>query len=691
MIRSAVGKIFVLAAAAACCCRPVWAAEETPLVLVKDRTPLAAVVLPDHADAGLRTLAERFVKTVQRGTKATLPIVEESQVKEEASKTYLYLGKTQRAKKEGIRAGELPDEAYRMVRRGNALIIVGRDGKRPPLKTQLQPESYPTLWALNKLLEDSLGVRWLWPGELGTYVPDRPSMAVAVKDVTFQPVLRSRALVPAWTMRTLRSERPPSGNFTPEEREAIIEAEQESIRASVDWLENHQGGERGNVIMPSHAFTKWWQKYGKEHPDYFAKPPEGEELALYRPGSIKLRLSNPAVVEQIAKEYKAAGAPKYWSVMPNDAAGFDTSEETLAWDLPQGQNVLDIWKGRANLTARYITFWNRVYDRLKQINPDVVLTAFAYQSYKNPPPPERKLTARMKIGLVPTYHEEAYRQWKGWREVAPDEGMVLRPNWWHLRGNAPHLPLEEIASFIKFAYEHGLDGIRMDSITGFWATKGASYYLVARLSTNPQLTKDDILAEYTAAFGNAAPKIREYLDYWQKVTTDLDHFSSNVPEVQQFLSDVKLGLYNLNTTGDQTLLIVPLYPDAVVQPGMKILEEAEAMAQGDPEAAERVRFLKDGLREMVATRDTVAVGLKINEARANREKVPAELQKAFEEKAAALATLREELVKRHVLWKGPVERNEYRRGIPTAKKTLKARKIIRKNPTPRAGEDFNDL
>lgn len=678
-------------AAVLLCSEPLPAGAAEALVVVKDRKPAATIVLPDHSGPELRALAERFAKTVYRGTKAALPIVEESQVQDDPAKTFIYLGKTKRAAAEKIDPNALPEEGYRIVRRGNALIVVGREGKRPPLKTQTGPVSYPTLWALNRLLEDSLGVRWLWPGELGTYVPDRPEMSVALEDVTFQPVLRSRQLVPAWSLKGRRGDRPPYGRLTQEEKDAIIEAEQESIRAGIDWLENHQGGERGNVPMPSHAFNKWWERYGKTHPEYFAKPPEGEKPALYRPGSIKLRLSNPAVIEQIAKEYHEAGAPDFWPMTPNDAAGFDTSEQTLAWDLPQGQNIMDIWKGRANLTARYVTFWNLVYDRLKQINPKVTLTAYAYSAYTNPPPPERTLTARMKLGLVPSYRKQAYAQWEGWAKNAQEGGMVLRPNWWHIRANAPHLPLEEIASFVQFAQKNGMDGIRMDSITGFWATKGASYYLVARLITNPELSKEAILAEYTSAFGKAAPKVREYFDYWQKVTTDQDNFRSDVPEVQKFLDEVKQGYYNLNTSGDQNLLVVPLYPDAVVQPAVKILEEAEALVKEDAEAGDRVAFLKQGLEELRLSRDTIALGMKLNEAKLKGGEADPGLLEAFRKKAAELAELREVLAKRHVLWKGATERNEYNRSIPTSIQSLKNPKILRKRPEPAVGEDFNDV
>lgn len=669
------------------------AAEETSaLTLIRDRKAVAAVVLPDQASASLRRLAERFTATLQRATGAVLPIVEERQVTISPETAYLFIGDTQRAKEEGLSPAELPEESYRIARRGNALFITARENPQAPDEARLHPVSQPIRWALNRLLEDSAGVRWLWPGELGTYVPDRPTVAIPTTDLQDRPKLRSRQLVPAWTLKAARRDRPPTGRLTTEETQEIIMREATVIRASIDWLEDHQGGERDDVPMPSHAFTRWWAKYGKEHPDYFAQPPPGEKLAIQRPGAIKLRLSNPAVIEQIAKEYQAAGAPRYWPVTPNDAAGYDTSSETLAWDLPQGQPIMDIWRGRANLTARYITFWNLLHDRLKQINPEVTLTAYAYSAYRNPPPPERKLTARMKFGVVPGYQPKDHALWEGWARLVPESGMVLRPNWWHLRANAPHLPLNEIASYIRFTQQHQLDGIRMDSITGFWATKGPSYYLVARLITQPHLSKDEILAEYTSAFGRGASKISAYLDYWQQVTTEQDAYRSSVPEIQTFLNEVKKGIYNLNSSGDQSLLIVHLYPDTVVAPAEKLLDEAaELIGNSDRDALARVEFLRDGLRELKATRNTIALGLKLNEQRMANQPHDSEILAAFKESSEALISLRKGMSERHAIWAGAVQRHEYNRRIPTEPRTLTSPKILGRNPVPEVSDDFNDV
>jgi hypothetical protein len=109
-----------------------------------------------------------------------------------------------------------------------------------------------------------------------------------------------------------------------------------------------------------HGFSHWWKKYGLDHPEFFVETPP-------RDLSIKPRFSNPVVIEQVAKEYEEAGAPRYWNVGEQDGFKFDVSDIARSWDLPPNQAVDDIRDGKVNLTPRYVKIWNLIYERLKQI------------------------------------------------------------------------------------------------------------------------------------------------------------------------------------------------------------------------------------------------------------------------------------------------------------------------------------
>lgn len=599
------------------------ASEQPPVFLVTEGKATGAVVVAHDAPDPVRELARELIDIVERSTGAKLPLLtdtDEPEAPPDAAR--LYLGACAPTRALGSDGAEPPEETYRRIVRGRHVHIVGRPAReilRPGSQIDPWYDSDPMRWALNHLLEEELGVRWLWPGRLGTYVPRHRSFSIPGSDRTYQPVLVKRTLVVA-TMRQ------------PEERTIRAEA--------LRWVSNHQGGERGGIPL-THGFTRWWEKYHVEHPDYFARPPEGMEQR--EPGRVKLNLANPAVLEQIAKEYVAAGKPKYWNVTPNDGTGFDVSDAVREWDIPKNQPVEAIWTAKTSLTARYVHFWNLVYERLVRENSKVRLVTMAYSAYRQPPPPERPLKARAVIGVVPSYR--AYDVWDGWARQA--EALILRPNWGWYGANGPHLPLVEMADYMKHAFRNKMIGFYLDSILGHWGTQGINYYLLARLMVDPDRSVDEIVAEYTSAFGAAGPKIKAYLDYWQKVTAEWAHGHKiyKVPEGKYDALIRERKIMDNPYIGPRQA-IPYIYTDEVLAPAYALLDEGQALLEGgdDPEALARVDFLRQGLNELKLSRDCLALGRQID-AGNHRELIG-----SFEQKARELDALRKELTSSHVIW-----------------------------------------
>lgn len=590
-------------------------------------------------------LADYFAGILFRATGVKLPILDAAEASAlQDDPTRIFIGQLP----EG--SAPLPDEGYRIVASGKAIYLAGNDTLSGAPKN---PNSQPTRWAINSLLEKQLGVRWLWPGAVGTYVPKKAQFAVPEMDITYQPKLK---------LRRLRIN--PNSPFSPDP--AI---DQRMREEAMEWHHNHQGGRRVDTAPFGHAFEHWYEKYGKDQPDLFAVTPPGIEQPAYNlPKRVKLRLSNPAVVEKIAEEYKAAGAPKYWCVCPNDGGGFDLDEETLSWDLPQGQSKEAIWKAQGNLTARYVVFWNRVHARLKEINPEVVISTYAYHSYKTPPTDDRPLTASAAIAVVPGFKD--FDLWLGWAKQEGTREMFLRPNWGHMGANAPLLPLEETHRYLKFAWENKMAGFDIDSISAFWSTRGLTHYLWARMLTRPDLTKDEIVAEYVSAFGAAASKVQEYFDYWQNRTKEFaypDSYAADDPEYAagKFAQLVKERKTELNFVRGPLYALPHLYTDEVIAPAEAMLAEAAIAVKGDADATARVVFLQNGLRELKATRDLVAAANAVKKAPLNPD-----LRKKLIAADAAVAVIRSELDASHAVWGTRATRYENRYRVPMRPETM---------------------
>lgn len=612
---------------------------EPPLYLVRHGAPKAAIITPAKPPEAVAGAVASFIEHVREATGATLPLLPESQAGQLTADTLkIHVGDTEAARAQSINLNHIEEESYRIHASAEGIIIVGRDARK---ETPHSVDSLPTRWALNQLLDQYLGVRWLWPGKLGTFIPKSSDFSVPPMDVTYQPDLifrRLRLIWPWMTGELLESSGLPVLH-TPEERGHLLSE-------AAQWLENHQNGQRRGIRY-GHAFAHWWERYSKDHPEYFAIPPAGITQPKPKETHVKLRLSNPAVIEQIAAEYQERGAPAIYNVCPNDGYGFDTSPETREWDIPAGQEIHDIWIGNGNLTARYVTFWNRLYERLRQINPDVTLISYAYASYRQPPPPERPLKARMILGIVDSF--SAYENWSKWSETGAR--MILRPNWWVVGADAPHLPLRKMADFIRFTRENNLIGIDKDAISGYWATQGLNYYMLARLMERPDLGREEIIGEYTSAFGRAGEKIRQYIAYWEAFTTRAaypNHAGSIVSEDPQGLYErhVKEHGISFNPRLGSYWIMPYIYTDEVLAEAGALLEEASAIAgTDDTETLARIAFLQSGLADLRAMRDLIAAAAALKKTPNSKE-----TRALFNSRVNELLQLRRRLSPTHAVW-----------------------------------------
>ncbi|MBI4025822.1 MAG: hypothetical protein HY360_12630 [Verrucomicrobia bacterium] len=144
-------------------------AEE--LVIAKDGKPTCTIVwaaagnnheewLLTHAHAELARVFKKMTGREPSG----LP---ESAVTNAAG-LCIYLGATEFAKQHGIDPQALKHEEAVVKVADNALILIGND-RYPQLGT---------LHATTLFLQKDLGVRWLWPGELGEVIPKRAAITV---------------------------------------------------------------------------------------------------------------------------------------------------------------------------------------------------------------------------------------------------------------------------------------------------------------------------------------------------------------------------------------------------------------------------------------------------------------------------------------------------------------------------------
>lgn len=644
------------------------------VVLVENGEGKTIIVLSENASEMELEAAGHFQKYIEKASGVHLEIKREGEEWEEGV-VPVYIGATEALKQLGVNLEELEEETYGIKVSHQGVFLFGRDagfGRNVMVDDKMLSSTHwsayrtpATTWAVNHIVEEAIGVRWLWPGALGTFIPEKSTIVIALQDEMRRPLLERRSYMAKGRL-VLHDKKQPSYVVD-------LETQAHLQKEAREWLENHQAGNRTDIYY-GHSFNDWWEKYSASHPDLFALPPSPDiKQPFPNEHRVKLRLANPAVLDFIEKEYLEAGKPDTWAVTPNDGSGFDTSSETAAWDIPAGQDKLLVWQAKGELTARYIRFWNLVHERLKKHNPDVRLSTLAYSCYRQPPTPETPVTAELIVGIVHGYKDSAaYASWKGWSDQGAK--MVLRPNWWHAGVHAPYLEPRAQADYIKFAFENRMIAFSKDTLMGYWATQGLTYYVVARTVANPQLEVEDIISEYTSAFGSAENKIREYLEYWMEVSQKINFagavsiHSSETSEQSSLYQEMatRHGFGRSILTG--SFRGIPyLYEDEILNPAEQLLKEAYELAAADvenPEVRKRVEFLQSGLQEFRLTRDILKLGYAIKEE-GKKEWLP-----EFQKMEKQLHALRTQLTLTHALWAESVYTNEVRRKIPTSSASL---------------------
>jgi hypothetical protein len=553
------------------------------IALVNDRQPVATIVIPDDALPVVRYAANELIYHVQRATGAVLKIVTESQAASDATPR-VYLGRTRAAGQAGIVAEQLAPETFTLKSADGAFFIVGGDASGDPLDNDTFAG---TLFGVYELLERELGVRWLWPGALGTYVPKASSIRLHDRDETISPAFFQRNVRGGLTFKGKNA----SLGFTP--AAAVDYAHDQAV-----FLRRHRVGKSVRITY-HHAFTDWWRTYGAAHPEWFQLV-NGKRGPTKPGGSYSMCVSNPdfrhEIIARWLKQRESNPGLHYVNAVENGIMGLCECANCRAWDGPTPADYLKYYPpkskvmGSAFVTDRYARFWQELQREAAKIDPDATIVAYNYFNYFAPPTPGTKLNRHILVGSYPSAgwfprssEEQAWfkQQWSRWQETGAR--LFSRGNYC-LDGYAmPLVFAHQFADEFQHQASHGMEATDYDAITGQWAAQGTNLYLLMRLENRPNTPPDNLLGEYYSAFGEAASQVKAYFDYWEHYAltkrVEINHqYEDNTSRWRSFGVAAHL-----------------LFPPESFAAAAAILDRAQTAVADDAEASARVQFLRDGL------------------------------------------------------------------------------------------------
>lgn len=536
-------------------------AAANPLTIVADEKPMAVIVIADKptsaADRGAKVLSDHLFQI----SGVRVPVVKESTLKAatvtdgkitaEGHNAFILVGASKLTGQLGVTTQGMDSGAIKLQTVRNALALIGSD---------LPSDPDATLYAVSVFLEEQLGVRYLWPGELGKVVPRRDEIVIPTLNYAYSPTIKQRRI------RYLISKSPRRDiglaqlGSSHEEYLKLLNTTSGTQAVSPNWFTwQRMGGSSG--LVTGHAFGYIWNKYGKEHPEWFAMQPDGSRDQSRSPNRARLCVSNTALQDAIARdkieELDKKPTPKSVSIDPNDGGltTFCMCPECKKLDPPEGVPITladNTGKTRAyftyvSLTDRMVYFWNNIAERVVQKHPEALLTVRAYGAYVAPPL-KNKLHPNIVVEQVSGgyLNEASSAKWlAGWTQWADfTRQLAWRPNIGsdQRRHGLPQVFVHRMAHDFRARAESGMISTDVDTMLPSWAANGLNFYVLARLHWNPGLDVDAVIDDYCrAGFGKGAEPIKKYFQHIENLT-----YGVNTEEAGDTGSTTLAQQYNAN-------------------------------------------------------------------------------------------------------------------------------------------------
>ena len=517
----------------------------------------AVIVAPKESGKVVAFAAKELKQFLDAATGADFAIVEN--VPKDGSA--IVLGDCEEARRAGLDVKALKRDGFRILpKHGRLIFIAGRDDKDYDLDAYVKMEKIPpvngrgwnnvisrpeyaTLFGVYEFLERFVGIRFYYPGELGTCIPNTPSLSTPpMVGVTDNPAMQFRYSLgfgdhstekyTVWRM-------PDYGKIGITREESNLWALR--CRQSTFYLpQNH-----GEGML--HWHKRFWEKEEMRRPELFAMKADGTRYAESQ-HKFSLCYTNPDVAKQMAEDarvffsgrratemlnapWNAEWVPDraqgdYFSIFPNDHYGDGCKcERCMALvdaAFSSGQD--------ANLPGEYVTnpreysqiMWNyyrKVAESTLEEFPNKYYTTLAYGKWRAIPENIGKLPPNLLVGVTTIGNgnssdhpamKRIFEDIAAWSRIA-EGGIWL----WHYQINRPPydgIPQPRLWAAGRFYNElaqyNNIIGVFYETEITHGFQHHLDIYLNHRLMWNPSLDANAVIDEYARRmYGAAAPEV----------------------------------------------------------------------------------------------------------------------------------------------------------------------------------------
>ena len=477
----------------------------------------AEVVVAPKASETVRFAGEEMTNFLSQVLGADVPLV----TKPTGGRTSVILGENKWSKAAGLDVSKSPRDTFRIRTAKDRVYIVGRDAANRSLRNYLEKNGQPnferaTVHGVYAFLEDYAGVRFYFPGELGTVVPK--AGAVRVPDI-------DRTTTPDFLIRTWYNGRRAYW-FGKEKKDA----EGERMK-KLDWLRLRMGTKQIPLCHGTRNF-KLLERFGKTHPEYFALNPNGtRHLDPLEAHPCQLCWTS-GVIDEFYEDVKAAltgKKPSDRGIPMKDWPRSIDFEDRIVDCMPQdGQAMCHCENCQKLYTAGIDPVWTatkKIAERLTADGLDAKVTQMCYSRSRKVPDFDLPSNVLVQVAVRgqwslrdPKLIEKEHAQIFAWQKKLGHKVWL-----WTYPGKHPSvgpdfdgLPQLSMHAWTRYYADlkDSIIGGFSESETDRFSFNYLNYYVYSRMCWDTSVDVDAILDEhYRLMFGAAADEMKAFYTF----------------------------------------------------------------------------------------------------------------------------------------------------------------------------------
>lgn len=563
--------------------------ESQKLIIAKDGNVKGEIVVADDASPVTKLAAEELQHFLKESLGKTLPIISAPTGKVPA----FILGDNEFSRKEGIDISRIPQEGFVIKTSGDRIFIVGPDEKNIDLRTAVKSAALArqyfqrgTLTGVYDFLERFVGVRFYFPGEMGTVVPRLTKLELPAIDIIERPDNVQR-MISFW-----------AGEWIPGEKKDSRALNIYRLRLETKMIPFGHGLSRFNLM----------ERFGKSNPEYFTLLSNGKRYndpSMQHPGQLCFSSDVFEVIKADVKAFLTGETAASRGIKPEQ---WSDSKGWSIWSFQPGQVGLNPQDGfnfctcpkcrpifeKGNKAASTLV-WSRITEVARYLQKEKIpglVNGMAYHFFTEIPDCEISENMCISVAAVGPWADHLSEPRNSqdklindWYEKA--KRKVLLRNY-ALNGGAssiePAVPAMSPKAIGNFYKNHSpqMAGAYLECFTEKYLFFYLNYYIFSRVLWDSSADIDSLIQEHhRKMFGAAAGPIGRFYErlenLWLGKVIGRTFDTPRGPQV------ARASLYDLWEK---------IYTQEEIASMEKLFEEAETLAANEQPALKRIRFIK---------------------------------------------------------------------------------------------------